>query len=60
MLFVGLGCENNSLEGIQQALSPFQRDNMAFLNCQEAEDELAAGVEILKGFAEKARGLRRE
>lgn len=60
VLFVGLGCENNSLEGIRQALSPFQRDNMAFLNCQEAEDELAAGLEILKGFAEKARGLRRE
>lgn len=60
VLFVGLGCENNSLAGIRRELEPFHRDNMAFLTCQDVENELAAGMELLRGFAERAKALRRE
>ena len=60
VLFVGLGCENNGLNGIREYLAPYGRDNIAFFNCQDVEDEHAYGMEILRGFAEKASVLRRE
>ncbi len=60
VLFVGLGCENNGLEGIKEYLAPFKRNNIAFFNCQSVEDEIAFGSEILKDFADKAAVLRRE
>ena len=60
VLFVGLGCENNGMDGIKEYLAPYGRTNMAFFNCQEVEDELAYGLEIVKGFAEKAKDLKRE
>ena len=32
VLFVGLGCENNGLDGIKEYLKPFDRDNIAYFN----------------------------
>lgn len=60
VLFVGLGCENNGMDGIREYLAPYGRDNIACFNCQDVEDEHAYGMEILRGFAEKASLLRRE
>ena len=60
VLFVGLGCENNGLDGIKQALAPYERENIAYFNCQEVKDEYAYGMSILKGFIEKAKDLKRE
>ncbi|MBR2320600.1 MAG: altronate dehydratase [Clostridia bacterium] len=60
VLFVGLGCENNGMDGIKEYLAPYERENIAYFNCQEVEDEHAYGMEILKGFAEKAKTLQRE
>lgn len=60
VLFVGLGCENNRLSGIKEYLDGHNRPNIAYFNCQDVEDELSYGLEILKGFAEKASSYRRE
>ena len=60
VLFVGLGCENNGMAGIQDYLAPYGRENIAYFNCQEVEDELAYGLDILRGFAEQAKDLARE
>ena len=60
VLFVGLGCENNGMEGIKETLAPYERENIAYFNCQDVEDEHAYGMEILKGFMEKASVLKRE
>ncbi len=60
VLFVGLGCENNGMDGIKEYLAPYGRENIAYFNCQEVEDEHAYGMEILKGFVEKAKNLQRE
>lgn len=59
VLFVGLGCENNSLDGIKEYLAPYGRDNIEFMLCQEEDDEIARGLEILKDFADKAKDLER-
>ena len=60
VLFVGLGCENNGMDGIKEYLAPYHRDNIAYFNCQDLEDEHAYGMEILKGFIDKAKDLQRE
>ena len=60
VLFVGLGCENNGLDGIKEYLAPYNRDNIAYFNSQDVEDEHAYGMEILKGFIDKAKDLQRE
>lgn len=60
VLFVGLGCENNGMAGIKEYLAPYNRTNIEYFNCQEVEDEHAYGLQILKGFIEKAKDLKRE
>ncbi|MBQ8374213.1 MAG: altronate dehydratase [Clostridia bacterium] len=60
VLFVGLGCENNGMDGIKQTLAPYERDNIEYFNCQDVEDEHAYGMAILEKFAEKAKDYRRE
>ena len=60
VLFVGLGCENNGMDGIKEYLAPYHRDNIAYFNCQDVADEHAYGMEILKGFIDKAKDLQRE
>ena len=60
VLFVGLGCENNGMDGIKEYLAPYGRENIAYFNCQDVEDEHAYGLEILQEFAEKASRLQRE
>ena len=60
VLFVGLGCENNSIEIIKNVLKPYSRQNIAFYNCQEVEDEIEYGLNIIKDFADKASKLKRE
>lgn len=58
VLIVGLGCENNGLENVKAELS--DEENIAFFNCQDVEDEIEYGYEILKEFAAKAKNLHRE
>ncbi len=60
VLFVGLGCENNGMDGIKEYLKSYNRDNIEFYNCQDVEDEHTYGMEILQKFAEKAKDLQRE
>ena len=60
VLFVGLGCENNGMDGIKAYLEPYHRDNIAYFNCQDVADEHEYGMSILKAFAEKAKDFQRE
>ncbi len=59
VLFVGLGCENNGLDGIKAILEPHNR-NIAFYNCQEVEDDVNYGLEIVKKFIDENCDLKRE
>ena len=60
VLIVGLGCENNTLDGMKEYLAPFGRDNITFIKCQDEDDEHARGMEILREFAAKAKDMKRE
>ena len=60
VLFVGLGCENNGIDGIKEFLKPFGKDNIEFFNCQDVGDEIEYGLDIINGFCQKAQALKRE
>lgn len=60
VLFVGLGCENTTLASIHECLADKPNAHIAYLKCQDEEDEHTAGMKILRDFAEKASALKRE
>lgn len=60
VLVVGLGCENNTVEGFKQEIGAFPQGRIQFLVCQEVEDELAAGAKMLEELAAYASKARRQ
>ena len=59
VLVLSLGCENSNLSTIKPLLTDIDEDRVKFLVCQESEDEVADGVEIVKGLIEKAESEKR-
>ena len=56
VLVLGLGCENNNIALFKEVLGEYNPERVRFLNCQDEEDEIAAGVAIieeLKAYAAK-------
>lgn len=54
VLVLGLGCENNNIAVFKEVLGEYDPRRVKFLNCQDEEDEIAAGVatiEELKAYA---------
>lgn len=56
VLVLGLGCENNNIEVFKSFLGDVDEERVKFLNCQDSEDEIQDGVELineLKAYADK-------
>lgn len=60
VLFVGLGCENNSIEEMKIALGGFYAGRVKFLKCQAVEDEVEAGIHQVRELADFACRFERE
>ena len=60
VLVLSLGCENLTHEQFLEELGPYDEDRVKFLTCQQVEDELEAGREILTQLADYAAGFHRE
>ena len=60
VLALGLGCENNGIGEMKKVLGPYDPERVAFLNCQDEEDEAAAGVAAVERLCGYAGGFRRE
>lgn len=60
VLVVGLGCENNTIEGFKEELGEYDPERVRFLVAQDGQDEFAVGMEILKELAGIACNDRRE
>lgn len=60
VLVLGLGCENSNIDVLKGYMGDIDNDRIKFLVSQEVEDEIAAGVEIVKGLAEYAAQFKRE
>ena len=59
VLVVGLGCENNQMGPFKEGLGPVNESRVKFLICQDEEDEIAAGVALVKEIADAIKGDKR-
>ncbi len=60
VLVLGLGCENNNIERFRAVLGEVDPERVRFLNCQDAEDEEAEALAILKDLCDIASRDERE
>ncbi len=59
VLVLSLGCENLTHEQFVAELGEYDENRVKFLNCQQVEDEFAAGRSILEELAAYAGSFRR-
>ncbi len=59
VLILGLGCENNRIDELIPVLGDFDRDRIRFLNCQDVNDELEAGMAELEKLVSYASQYKR-
>ncbi|MCY1721643.1 altronate dehydratase family protein [Prolixibacteraceae bacterium Z1-6] len=57
---LGLGCENNQIDQLKTFIGDFDEKRVRFLVAQEVEDEIEAGLEIMKEIYEVMRNDTRE
>ncbi len=60
VLILGLGCENNHISAFREVLGEVDPERVKFLNCQDVEDEMAAGLELLQELCRTAAADQRE
>ena len=60
VLVLSLGCENLTHDQFLAELGDYDPDRVKFLTCQQVEDELEAGRELLEQCAEYAKQFSRE
>lgn len=60
VLILSLGCENLTMEQFKAELGEYDEDRVKFLVCQQSEDELSDGAELLRELADYAGGFKRE
>lgn len=60
VLVLGLGCENNQVAALREAIGEWDDERVKFLIAQEVEDEIEAGFEICRELVEKTKGDRRQ
>ncbi len=59
VLLLGLGCENSGIEQIKPFMGKYDESRVRFLICQDVEDELAVGMNLIGELAERMRGDKR-
>ena len=59
VLVLGLGCENNQMAAFKESLGEVDSSRIKFLVCQEVEDEISAGLALMKEIADVIKGDKR-
>ena len=54
VLIVGLGCENSNIAVLKEYIGRTDPKRVKYLNCQEEDDEIAAGLSFLKELYDTA------
>lgn len=60
VLVLGLGCENNNIDEMKKILGEYDEDRVKFLNCQDEDDEIAAGIKIINELKAYSRTFERQ
>jgi len=58
-LVVGLGCENNRLSSFMTAMEPYDHERVLSFQCQDVEDDIAYGTELLEKLYAKIKDEKR-
>ena len=59
VLVLGLGCENNNIDVFKKVLGEYNPDRVKFLNTQDADDDVEAGIAIINELKEYAAKFER-
>ena len=59
VLVLGLGCENNNIDVFKKVLGDYNSDRVKFLNTQDADDDIEAGVALINELKEYAARFER-
>lgn len=59
VLVLGLGCENNHIAEFKKVIGAYDPDRVKFLNTQDVEDEIAAGVALIEELKATVAGDKR-
>lgn len=59
VLVLGLGCENSNIDVLKPYIGEVDEKRVKFLICQEVEDEMETGVELLSQLIDYAAGFER-
>lgn len=60
VLVLGLGCENNTIDGLKAVIGDYDEKRVKFVVSQEHEDEVAVALEVLGELVNYAAGFTRE
>ncbi|MCR5154180.1 MAG: altronate dehydratase family protein [Lachnospiraceae bacterium] len=60
VLLLGLGCENSSISVVKEYLGKYDENKLRTLQCQDVEDEVSEGIEIVKDLIDYAAGFERK
>jgi len=60
VLVLGLGCENNNIEEFKRVLGSCHDNRVRFLNCQDVDDEIEEGLELIEQLVEYAESFKRQ
>lgn len=60
VLVLGLGCENNQISALREAMGDYDHERVKFLVAQEVEDEVDEGFRLCSELIDKMRRDRRQ
>lgn len=60
VLVLGLGCENSNIGELRPFIGEIEEARVKFLVCQEVEDELEVGVQLIQELIEYGKQFQRE
>lgn len=60
ILVLGLGCENNNIEELKKVIGDYDEARVKFLVCQEYDDEIERGLELINELIDYSKSFKRE
>ena len=60
VLVLALGCENNTVEQMKEAIGEYDESRVRFLVSQDVEDEISEGVKLVNKLIDRAKDLKCE
>ncbi|TAH67121.1 MAG: altronate dehydratase [Anaerolineaceae bacterium] len=60
VLVLGLGCENNHIDELKKCIGDYDEDRVKFLVCQEYDDEIKQGLNLIEELVMYSSGFKRE